>query len=373
MPLKILHTGDIHLGMTFKSRSYPDDLRKALVQARFKTLEKLVERANQEECHLFIVAGDLFHRTNVSQEAVLRAVETLSKFNGNCVAVLPGNHDYLDEFDTLWKNFKDNAFDSLLLLEETFPYNLKDYNLEAVLYPAPCHRKHSTENRLGWIRELEEKPPARWHLGIAHGSVKGVSPDFDSQYFPMEDEELRELGLDHWCLGHTHVRYPDLDSSQNSFYAYCGTPEPDGFDCSHGGYARVTTIDDEGVLHSHTVHTGQFRFREIKREVKSADDLYDLKQELVGEGENTLAKLALSGNLSQEDYSRRHNIVEELKETLAYIEFDDSEMAMEISPETISTEFAEGSFPYLLLNRLANRGENEALQQAYQLVKKVKK
>ncbi len=373
MSLKILHTGDIHLGMTFKSRSYPDNLRKILVESRFKTLERLVERANQKECHLFIVAGDLFHRTNVSREAVLRAVEILSKFNGNCVAVLPGNHDYLNEFDYLWKNFKENAFDNLLLLEESLPYDLKDYNLEAVLYPAPCHRKHSSENRLGWIRELEEKPPARWHLGIAHGSLKGVSPDFQSQYFPMEEEELKELGLDHWCLGHTHVRYPDLDSSQDCLYVYCGTPEPDGFDCNHSGYARITTIDHEGVLHSHTVNTGEFRFREIEKEVQSADDLYDLQQELAGEGENTLAKLVLRGTLPQEDYYRRHSIVEELKEVLTYFELEDSEVAMEITPETISTEFARDSFPYLLLSRLAERGENQALQEAYQLVKKVKK
>ena len=374
MPLKILHTGDLHLGMTFRNRSYPEDLRKTLVKARFETLQGLVERANGEKCQLFIVAGDLFHRTNVSRETVLRAAEILSGFNGNCVAVLPGNHDYLEGFDSLWKTFRENALDHLLVLEETSPYSLEDYNLEAVLYPAPCHRKHSPENRLGWIRELEEKLPGKWHLGIAHGSVKGISPDFDSRYFPMEEEEFRDLDLDHWCLGHTHVRYPDSDSSPGIVFAYCGTPEPDGFDCRHGGFARLTTLGDEGDLHSLSlVETGCFRFREIEREVKSAGDLHHLKRELAGEGANTLVRLSLGGVLPREDYHSRHEILEELKEELAYLEVDDSEMVLEISPETISAEFPRDSFPYLLLSRLADRGEKEALQQAYQLVRKVKK
>ncbi|HPZ64900.1 MAG TPA: metallophosphoesterase, partial [Bacillota bacterium] len=65
MPLKVLHTGDLHLGMTFNSRGYPEALRRRLVEARLKVLERLVETANGEGCQLFIVAGDLFHRTRV--------------------------------------------------------------------------------------------------------------------------------------------------------------------------------------------------------------------------------------------------------------------------------------------------------------------
>lgn len=373
MPLKIFHTGDIHLGMTFKTRNYPEDLRKRLVEARQGTLSKMVERANQEKCDIFLVAGDLFHRTSISKEAVLKALEILSKFNGNCVAVLPGNHDYYDEFSPLWKTLWDNAFDSLLLLTDTVPYTLAEYDVDAVIYPAPCDRRHSPENKLGWIKELKERPRARWHLGVAHGSVRGISPDFDSQYFPMEEEEIIELKLDHLCIGHTHIRYPDLENAARAVFAYCGTPEPDGFDCSHQGSAWITVLDEEGNLGSRSIVTGEFRFKEIKIEIHSLKELEELKNEFKEDGEKTLLKLILTGSLPQEDYSMRLNILSELEDNLAYVEIDDSELAAEISPDTISAEFPEGSFPYLLLSNLAQRGENEALQLAYQLIKKVKK
>jgi len=50
MALKIFCTSDLHLGMKFAN--YPDHIRESLVEARFKTLESLVEKANSEKCNL---------------------------------------------------------------------------------------------------------------------------------------------------------------------------------------------------------------------------------------------------------------------------------------------------------------------------------
>ena len=57
MALIIFCTSDLHLGMKFAN--YPDNIRESLVEARFKTLKRLVEKANSEKCDLFVVAGDL--------------------------------------------------------------------------------------------------------------------------------------------------------------------------------------------------------------------------------------------------------------------------------------------------------------------------
>ncbi len=375
--LKIFHTADLHLGMTFRNRNYPEQVRNNLVEARFETMAGLVERANRENCHLFLVAGDLFHRANVSQKVILRALEILSRFAGSCVALLPGNHDYWDEFSPLWKSVQQNAFDNLVLLSQAVPYHLGDYDLDLVLYPAPCDRKHSHTGRVAWISALGERPPARWHLGVAHGAVRGISPDFEGHYFPVEEEELAAMRLHHWCLGHTHMRYPDADTSRGTVFSICGTPEPDGFSCSHDGYARIITLDEGGDVESRTFTTGRFRFREAKRELKSLDELVALKDEFVssadGRAEDTLLKLALSGFLSREEYTARKAVLEELHKALAYMELDEEELSIDISPDTIAEEFARDSFPYMLLSRLAGKGEEEALQLAYRLIKKVKK
>ncbi len=372
MPLKVLHTGDVHLGMTFRNRNYPQQLREALVKARVEVLSRLVELANEENCQLFLVAGDLFHRTNVSQEYVLSALEILSSFNGGCVAVMPGNHDFFDEYSPLWKTMREHAFDHLLILDQAAPYDLREFNLNLALYPAPCNSKHSRENRVGWLKECKDKPPVKWHLGAAHGTVKGVSPDTELRYFPMEEEELRQMGLHHWCLGHIHARYPDLDIVRESPFTYPGTPEPDGFDCTHNGFARIISLDDNGNFESRSYSTGRFRFEELKLEMSDLKDMQNLIENWGKKAEHTLLKLKLSGSLSREEYYNKGEVYNALMDSFAYVELDDSELTMQITPEVISEEFREGSFPHLLLSRLAQREETEALQMAYEFIREVK-
>jgi DNA repair protein SbcD/Mre11 len=367
--LKVLHTGDLHLGMTHTTRNYSEGLRQRLVEARSDALARLVETANRQGCGLFVIAGDLFHHTRVNREVVLGALRALAAFDG-VAAVLPGNHDYYSEMSPLWKTFRDNAPENVLLLAETRPYPLADFGLDAVLYPAPCDRKHSGEHRLGWLGELAERPAARWHFGIAHGTVRGVSPDFDNQYFPMEREELAALRLDHWFMGHAHVRVPAAATATNCTVQFCGTPEPDGFDCSHGGQAWLTQFNDGETL-SQSLDCGRFRFLELKCPVRSLEEIGQALEAVAGE--NTLVKLSLSGMLPEEEYRGRHAYLEGWRERFAYLESDDSALGMEINAEAIAAEFPAGSFPRLFLEALAGRENREALQLAYQLVKKVKK
>lgn len=372
MPLKFLHTADLHIGMVFNNRGYPEEVRQQLVEARFAVLERLVERANAEQCLLFIIAGDLFHRTNMAAGAVARVLKILNRFRG-CVALLPGNHDYYEPYGPLWKELRDGAFDSLVLLTEMRPYRLHDYGVEVVLYPAPCDRKHAPDNRLGWIGGLGARPAGRWHIGVAHGAVQGVSPDFAEQYFPMTAAELAGLKLHHWCLGHTHVPFPGPDEAEGSPFCYSGTPEPDGFDCRHGGHAWIVELDDGGRGACRLLETGRFRFREISRQVGDAAALEQLHAELAAAGSNTLAKLKLAGTLPETDFRARAAWYDRLQEALFYLEKDDSGLAPEITPAVIAARFPAGSFPYRFLHRLAGRGNREALQLAYRLIDEVKR
>ena len=373
MPFKLLHTADLHIGMTFNNRSYPEDVRKKLVEARFEALDKVVELANKEKCQLLVIAGDLFHRSNVSTEAVIRTQDILKRFEG-VTAVLPGNHDYYEPYSALWDRFQDKAFDELVLLIKQRPYKLHDYGIDTVLYPAPCDSKHSAENRLGWIAELEEKPEGRWHIGIAHGTVRGISPDFDDQYFPMEVSELTASNMDHWCLGHTHVPYPDRHVTGREEFIYSGTPEPDGFDCRHRGSVWITELDDDDNNHcSRLMETGQFRFLEVEKEIRGSSDFEGLRKEFTDEGSKTLAKLKLFGTLPEQEYNERRAFYKELEGILLYLERDDSELTIEITPEVIDSKYPANSFPHKFLKRLAAKNNPDALQAAYRLIEEVRK
>ncbi|MFW5995561.1 MAG: metallophosphoesterase family protein, partial [Spirochaetia bacterium] len=248
--LRILHCADFHIGMRFSDYSQRDALR----EARKTAVSRVVAAARAADCHLLTVSGDLFDRVSMNKADVSSVAASLSQFPGRAVLVLPGNHDYAGAESTLWRDFRDAASDHVHVLDEREPFHLADYEIPAVVYPAPCDAKHSAEHRVGYIADTiaaerhrhpgghdsaEAIPEARpWRIGMAHGSIEGVSPDFDGRYFPMRREELREAGVDVWLLGHSHVSWPE-SLSDSPRILNPGTPEPDGFDCTHPGHAFI--------------------------------------------------------------------------------------------------------------------------------------
>ena len=65
MSLKILHTADNQIGLSFAK--YPDEVRERLLEERFLALERLVETANEQKVHFFVIAGDLFDKQTVAK------------------------------------------------------------------------------------------------------------------------------------------------------------------------------------------------------------------------------------------------------------------------------------------------------------------
>jgi len=257
MSLRLLITADVHLGMKFAG--YPE-IQSELAGARFETLENVVKRANAEDCELFVVAGDLFDRVTVAKPDVIRAAQIIDGFEGALVVILPGNHDYYSMAQSdLWTLFKEASGDKTLLLERPQKYPLSHYDLDACLYAAPCEAKHSEENRVDWIRTQARDKGTRFHIGVAHGSLQGFSPDFDKKYYPMTPVGLLNSEMDLWLLGHTHLPSPAQPGKFDKIF-YPGTPEPDGFDCDHEGRAWIIEIQDDKSIVPTSLTTGKYRF-----------------------------------------------------------------------------------------------------------------
>ncbi|MBW2127001.1 MAG: DNA repair exonuclease [Deltaproteobacteria bacterium] len=360
--MKIFLTSDVHLGMKFAG--YPS-VQEKLVEARFDALKRCVDIANEEACDLFVIGGDLFDRVSVAKKDIQRAASILTEFQGRLVAVLPGNHDYITQRpDGLWAVFKRYADNHVLVLEEKKTYPLKPFDLDACLYAAPCDAKHSSENYVGWVKDVEKDEDVLFHIGVAHGSLEGLSPDFNKDYYPMTETELLQCNLDVWLMGHTHIPYPSKPGPKSKIF-YPGTPEPDGFDCNHRGKALVLEINEEKETKPTFINTGTYRFLIEEAEISNQSDLKSIK--------NTLLKLKLKGALLEEDYKELQAIQTELEKNLCFLHFDTSEVSIKITPELIEKEFAEQSFPYRLLKNLAQENDFEALQIAYELIRETQK
>ena len=366
--LKIFHTGDIHIGMKFSG--YPDNIREQLIEARFETLEKMIKLANEEHCNIFAVAGDLFEKISIPKRDIVRVVNILEKFSGDCVLVLPGNHDYDNGMVDLWKLFKGEPTDKILVLNEPKVYDLNSFDLDVAVYPAFCDKKHSHENNLKWISQAAT-PEAKFKLGMAHGALEGLSPDMKQEYFYMSKQELETLPVDLWLLGHTHIPYPNQAEVSGQRIFNAGTPEPDGLDCSHEGSAWLLEIDDNSRVKAQRIKTGTYEFIDHKVLIESEESFVRTKAMYITENaKKTILRLTLEGRIEPELFSRKDTYYRELDKLLGYLKINDSKLGIKITGQIIDQEFTVGSFPHQLLSELVE--DEEALQIAYEIIQEVK-
>ena len=376
MTIKILHTADLHVGMRFASRGYTPQLQGSLINARSEALANLVKVANKQQSDLLVIAGDLFDSPRVSRGDVLRTATVLKDFEGRLILILPGNHDYIQgRDDPIWPSFLDNVSQNAVLLSEPKPYDLGLYGLDLTVYPAPCRSKRSKTNVVGWVREAAKDKKGGLTVGIAHGSVQGLSPDFNQDYYPMSKTELQTAGVDLWLMGHTHIRHPDEEEGTQSRIFFPSTPEPDGFDCRHPGYAWSIEIADDKSIHYHSIQTGSYRFFDLKRQVKNEADIKRIKTEFHEmNAEKHLVKLRLKGRVRNELYDERKSLLDELEKSVLYLSSDTSELFREITQRDIDQEFTSGSFPHRLLTALAKEHQDPLLlQTAYDLIQEARR
>lgn len=365
--IKIFHTADTHLGMGFANYG---DKGSVLSEARYNCLEKLVTMANEHEADIFVLAGDLFDKlSGFTAENIKRVRGALNDFSGNLVLILPGNHDYIAENSSIWRHFQGDLGSKIMLIDEAKPVVLDNFEIPITIYPAPCRSKHSPENAIGWISEIEKSNDVL-HIGIAHGSVQGKSPDFDGKYFPMTIKQISETGLDLLMLGHTHITFPERPDA-NDIIFNPGTPEPDGLDCRHEGRAFLHIFDGKQRKESQLLSTGTYRFYDVQEKVESTHDLERISTTWSSNAHsNAVLRLKLKGHLDLEEWERIGDLRTALEAKITHLVLDLDDLRKRISPEMIRSEFPEESFANKLLCCFE---DEEALQLAYEWITEVRK
>jgi len=372
MGIKIFHTADLHLGMRFAG--YPD-VQDELINARHETLENMVEVANQESCTLFVMVGDLFDRTTLNVKDISMAARALNEFEGELVIILPGNHDYYTHDSKLWNEFSKHAGDRILILKNPDIYDLNKYHLKIKIFAAPCSAKHSNENMIKWVNSQKSSDNDSIKIGLAHGSLKGISPDFDKTYYPMTQKELESSGLDLWLLGHTHLPWPE-NPDKNSRILIPGTPEPDGFDCNHRGSAFIIDLKSSSDMKIQKVSTGKYCFSINQVLLNEDNDITSMKRKYTGaEFSNVVLRLILKGRLRKEELDRVDEALDLINDNVLLLQTVKDELHESITSDLINSKFTENSFPHQLLSSLLEEKEEisfKSLQKAYDLIREVR-
>ncbi len=371
--LKIFVTGDNHIGLKYLSH----EKASLLAASRLEAFSGMVDRANEEECGLFAITGDLFENTHsITKRDIKTLLDILSGFKGT-VAILPGNHDYYDGEVKLWQYFKDVAsdYDNVVLLSQYRPYELAVNGERVILYPALCTSLHSQpgQNNLGWIKAEQMDDTSCYHVGIAHGAVEGETIENEGTYFLMTRDELEAIPVDLWLIGHTHVPFPrnlteSYSESERIFNA--GTHVQTDVNCNTEGGCFIIELDSNKKVRAKRVPTGNLRFYRLQIALTAGRMAHLLSAALSSIDSNSVVDLVLTGAVTAEEYDNRVQIIDAALAPFIEGSYNDYAVSKLISKEFIDKEFAETSFSAALLTALLD--EPKEAQLAYELLKKIK-
>ena len=371
--IKLFVTGDNHIGLKYASH----ENAATLASCRIEAFEKMVQVANQEDCDLFVITGDLFENTySVSKRDILTLLTLLSRFQGTIV-VLPGNHDYYDKDVKVWQYFKDvmASYDNIMLLTDYRPYEIDVNGENVILYPALCTSLHSEpgQNNLSWIKNATIDHDGAYHIGIAHGAVEGETIDKEGQYFLMKRSELESIPVDVWLIGHTHVPFPRnlteaYSASEKMFNT--GTHVQTDVSCNTEGLCFIVEIADNKFVRAKKVVSGNLRFYRKHIEVSAGEMENTIANELKDIADNSVVDIILTGAVTIEEYEDRHKIIEASLARFIEGTYNDYSLNKLISKALIEAEFPETSFSAGLLNSLLD--EPKEAQLAYELLKSLK-
>ena len=81
--IRIFETGDNHIGLKYASH----EQATVLASSRVTAFENMVQVANQENCDLFVITGDLFENTYSISKKDIKSLLDMTKFTIKIVRV----------------------------------------------------------------------------------------------------------------------------------------------------------------------------------------------------------------------------------------------------------------------------------------------
>lgn len=213
--VKILHCADVHIGAAESSLGTLAESRRA---ETLITFEKIISLAKEESVDILLIAGDLFSSNNIEKSFVDSVFECFNSIPNIKVVYAAGNHDPLNA-DSPFKKYK---YPSNLTVLDT-----KDCFVEFSDLNTRVYGKSFKEIYMQGTTNFSVAADSSFiNLMCIHGELRS---DLGSDYNSITSDFIKSSGMDYIALGHVHKR-TDVGKIGNSFVAYSGCPEGQGFD-----------------------------------------------------------------------------------------------------------------------------------------------
>ncbi len=211
MEVKIIHTGDIHLGSAFGGLS-PD---KALLRQTelIDGFRRLCAYAKDNGVFALLIAGDLFDGTP-SPRLVKEVFSIIEESKPVCVFYCSGNHDGGFAIQKM-----QNLPENLYLFSQN--HGWQSYDLPENVTVTGIDGQYLEDGKYENLRLRGE----RFNILLLHGDIRGDGKD------GVNLARLQNKHIDYLALGHIHIPMQTaarLDGRGK--YRYCGCMEGRGFD-----------------------------------------------------------------------------------------------------------------------------------------------
>jgi len=231
MSIRCIHTGDLHLGMEFKSGSLDKKHADARRLELWETFNRIIDRCKEIKADILLIAGDLFEDEYCSVADVKRIDSKFREISDTKVIISAGNHDTLGKRSLYrlikWSN-NVHIFDSKCISKIEFE------DLNVAIWGLSWDKKLERDNLLDGIA-VEDT--SKVNILLAHGDVLSK----ESEYLPIDKNSLINSGFDYIALGHIHK--PQFITNR---ICYCGSPEPLDFgETGSHGIIEGTISKDE--------------------------------------------------------------------------------------------------------------------------------
>ena len=203
--IKIMHCGDLHIGATLSALGEKGAVRRAELT---HTLGNITALAKEHSVELLLISGDLFDSNSVPRETVDSVRAFFAAIPETTVAIVPGNHDYLSADSPYHFEWSENVH----IFKENESIKIGPVTLHGFPFTGPYCDEIPLPTAVDGTNIL-----------LMHADLDG------GRYNPVTEQRLAATGMDYIALGHIH-KCSGVRSVDGVCYAYCGCPEPLGFD-----------------------------------------------------------------------------------------------------------------------------------------------
>lgn len=302
--VSFIHSGDIHLGTSFKTASFASKYGQIRRGELWESLERLIKYSQDKEIDFILLAGDVFEEDLFTIKDINKLKDILAYAKKQKIIISPGNHDTL----------KSNSMYNRIKWPEN-TYIFKEDGIESLHF----EDLKVTIHGYSWTRTCEDmdvlikgikKNKDHHNIFILHGDTFSAK-----DYLPLDIEELKSLNMDYIALGHIHK--PQFLTPN---IGYCGSLEP--LDFGETG--------QRGFIEGHLGKVNKFVFRSFsKREFHlinlevtnkmTLEDIVEKVKYLAGEDyDKNFYRVILSGLMPF--YIEVRDIEAKLKEEFYHVE-----------------------------------------------------